>query len=333
MKTELPMKLVVQIPCLNEELTLAEMLDDMPGEIPDVDEILLVVVDDGSTDRTIEEAWLGGADHVVGHSRNRGLAQAFQTGLDASLALGADVIVTIDGDHQYSPMDIAPLVKPIVDGWADMVVGDRGTANLRHFSKLKRRLQAVGSYLTRLLLGLPVADAVCGFRAYSRDAAIKLQMVTSFSHCIETLVHAQARNLRVVSVPITAQAVLRPSRLMRSLPQFIWLQSMTLVRCLMLYHASLFFFVVSALSIGLSVAILIQLVLAAPLSWLDPGPPLVAALLLAGFGLSAFTSGLLADLLAINRQRIESVLEKTKQREGTFVTESRLGLLSDEVHQ
>jgi glycosyltransferase involved in cell wall biosynthesis len=211
------MKLIVQIPCFNEEATLPETVRDIPRAIEGVDEVEILVIDDGSTDRTVEVARELGVDHIVRHRNNKGLARTFRTGLDAAFRLGADIIVNTDGDNQYCGADIPALVRPIVEGRADIVVGDRQTDRIADFSPVKRRLQRLGSSSVRRLSGLDIPDAVSGFRAISREAALRLNIVSPFSYTTEMLIQAGKKHMAVASVPVRTNPKTRESRLFRSI--------------------------------------------------------------------------------------------------------------------
>jgi len=306
-------KLIVQIPCYNEEAALAETLRDIPRTVPGFERVEVLVVDDGSDDRTVEVARSAGSDHVVRHRRNRGLAHAFRTGLDAALALGADVIVNTDADHQYEGRDIPALVAPILAGRADMVVGDRQTHRLAHFSRTKRFLQWLGSALVRRLSGLDVPDAVSGFRAFSREAALRLNVLSTFSYTIETLIQAGRSRMAVAVVPVAARPTRRRSRLFRSLPQFLERSLVTMVRVYTMYHPLRVFVLLGSL---LSLAGLVPIV-----RWLFfyfhgqggghlQSLVLGAALLVIGFVM--LLVGLVADLIAFNRMLVEETLEKVR---------------------
>src|SRR3954470_7820861 len=196
------MKLIIQIPCFKEEQTLPATLADLPREIEGFDEVEWLIIDDGSTDRTIEVAKAHGVDHVVRLTNNKGLAYAFQAGLDASLKLGADVIVNTDGDNQYSGLDIPKLVGPVLTGGADMVVGDREVQNIEHFSPLKKALQRLGSWVVRRASETSVPDTTSGFRAYNREAALAMQVVSNYTYTLETIIQAGKMLIAVDHVPV-----------------------------------------------------------------------------------------------------------------------------------
>jgi glycosyltransferase involved in cell wall biosynthesis len=225
------MRLVVQIPCFNEAATVAAVIRSVPRAIAGIDErVEVLVVDDGSRDDTATIARAAGADHVIAHAHNRGLARAFQTGLDAALALGADVIVNTDGDGQYPQQDIPRLVAPVLARRAELVIGDRGVARCPHFSTRKRALHAIGSAVARLVSRTRVADPPSGFRAYSRAAAQALVLETAFSHTLETLVIAGRHGWRVVEIPVAVRGATRPSRLFASDWQYVASSALTLLR-------------------------------------------------------------------------------------------------------
>ena len=213
-------KLFVQIPCLNEAESIAATIQGIPKALDGVT-VSIVVIDDGSTDQTQSIARAAGANHVIVHKANEGLASAFRTGLETCLKRGPDVIVNLDGDNQYSAADIPRLIEPILDGTADIVVGDRRPGSNREFSWIKRRLECLGSRLVGLILGQPTPDAVSGFRAFSRKAAIKLSVESTFSYTIETLLQAKVKRLAVAWVVVRTHPVARPSRLARSIPEFV----------------------------------------------------------------------------------------------------------------
>src|SRR4051795_9639970 len=215
------MKLIVQIPCLNEEATLPATIADIPREIPGIDTVEILVVDDGSTDRTVEVARENGVEHIVRLTNNKGLAAGFQAGLDAALKLGADVIVNTDADNQYYGPDIARLVAPIVAGQADMVVGDREVMTIEHFSPAKKSLQRLGSWVVRHASRTSVPDTTSGFRAYNREAALAIQVVSTFTYTLETIIQAGKMLVAVDHVPVRTNAQLRESRLFPSMWSYI----------------------------------------------------------------------------------------------------------------
>ena len=230
------MKLVIQIPCLNEENTLPTTLSELPKHIDGIDEIEVLIIDDGSTDSTVNVAKVHGVDHIVRHPVNKGLATAFKTGLTESLRAQADIIVNTDADNQYPGRYIADLIKPILESGADIVVGDRQVQTIEHFSKNKKRLQKLGSAVVRLVSGTTVPDAPSGFRAYSREAALRLNIFTTYSYTLETIIQAGKKNLNVASVPITTNPKTRESRLMSSNIDYVRRSAATILRLFVLYE-------------------------------------------------------------------------------------------------
>jgi len=309
-------KLIVQIPCFNEEATLAETIGDIPRQIEGVDRVEILVIDDGSTDRTAEVAKASGADHVVSNPKNIGLAQSFQRGLDACLSLGADFIVNTDGDNQYCGRDIPKLIAPLVSGDADIVVGDRRPAEIAHFSPLKRLLQKFGSRAVSGLAGVEVADAVSGFRAYTRQAAMGVTVRSTFSYTTETLIQAGRKRRAIVSIPIRTNKVERPSRLFRSVPQFLSRTGRTMLRAYAMYEP---------LKIFLALGVVLMAVGMAPIArflvhyFLGDGAGMIQSLILGGVlflvgGVCALFA-LIADLIAYNRQLLELTLERVRKIE------------------
>lgn len=309
-------KLIIQIPCFNEAATLPLTLADLPREIQGIDKVEWLVIDDGSSDGTAAVAKQFGVDHIVRHRRNRGLAFAFRTGIDACLRLGADIIVNTDADNQYCGGDISKLIGPILSQAADIVVGDRQTSSISHFSPRKKLLQAVGSYVVRKLSSTQVSDAVSGFRAFSRDAAIQLNVVSTFSYTTETIIQVGRERLAVASVPINTNAVTRESRLFRSLPQFLRHSAMTILRSYAMYHPLRVFVSISValMAIG-ALPILRFLYLYAT----EGGRGHVQSLILGGvfmtMGFVALLFGSLADLVSRNRQLLEMTLAKVRRIE------------------
>src|SRR5215213_6893245 len=224
------MKLIIQIPCFNEEQTLPATLADLPREVPGIDVVEWLVIDDGSTDRTVEVARAGGVDHIVRLTNNRGLAAGFQAGLDACLKLGADLIVNTDADNQYAGADIAKLVAPILEGTADMVVGDRETDRIEHFSPVKKLLQRWGSAVVRRASDTNVPDTTSGFRAYNREAALQIAVVSKYTYTLETIIQAGKFLVATDHVPIRTNAKTRESRLFPSMWSYVRRNGVSILR-------------------------------------------------------------------------------------------------------
>jgi len=319
------MKLIVQIPCYNEEATLPETLADIPRHIPGVETVEILIVDDGSTDRTVEVARAHGVEHVICNKTNRGLARSFRTGLDACLKHGADIIVNTDGDNQYCGADIPKLIAPILEGRADLVVGDRQTEKVPHFSAMKKRLQRLGSYAVRSLSEIDVPDAVSGFRAISREAAFQINIVSSFSYTVEMLIQAGKKHMAVTSVPIRTNPKTRESRLFKSIPKFIERSLTTMVRMYAMYQPLRVFFYIG---MTLSVIGVLPILRFVYYYAIGEGGGHIQSLVLGGtlviIGFLALLIGLVADLINFNRQLIEISLEKIRRLElGEFSGESR----------
>ena len=248
------MKLIIQIPCYNEAQTLPETLAELPTKIPGIDCLETLIIDDGSKDETVAVAQSLGVDHVISLPQNRGLAQAFQTGLDACLRLGADIIVNTDADNQYPGRFISDLVMPVLHDEADIVIGNRQVAAIPHFSPIKKALQKLGSWTVRTVSGTTVPDAASGFRAYSREAALRLNILTRYSYTMETIIQAGKLGLSIQSVPIETNAPTRPSRLQRNMWHFIKAQGGTIMRLYAFYEPLRTFSYIAApfLIVGLS---------------------------------------------------------------------------------
>jgi glycosyltransferase involved in cell wall biosynthesis len=309
-------KLIVQIPCYNEEHTLPQTVADIPRVIPGIDVVEILIIDDGSTDRTIEVARSIGVDHIVINKKNVGLARTFRAGLDASLALGADIIVNTDGDNQYCGADIPKLIQPIVEGRVDVVVGDRQTHLIDHFSPGKKALQRFGSWVVRSFSQVDVPDAVSGFRAISRDAAFRLNIVSPFSYTIEMLIQVGFKGMSFTSVPIRTNAKTRESRLFKSIFSFIEKSGLTLVRMYSMYQPLRVF---TTLGLLLTVLALIPMVRFLYFYFFGSGAGKIQSLIIGSAlltsGVICLALGLLADLLGQNRQLIEIVLEKVRRVE------------------
>lgn len=316
------MRLIVQIPAFNEEATLAQTLRDIPRKIDGISSIETIVVDDGSTDGTIAVARKAGANHIVELKTHRGLAAAFVAGVDQALRLGADIIVNTDADNQYAGADIAALVAPIVRGTADVVVGDRQVATSPHMSPLKRLLQQCGSWTVGLASGLRVHDVTSGFRAFSREAAIQINVFNPFTYTLETIIQSGNRNLGVVSVPIRTNAPTRPSRLYRGLGTYLRKSVATIFRVYTTYKPLKTFFGIGGILLlagtGLGIRFLLEFAKGDRAGHIQ-SLILASILLIAGF--QTMLIGLVADLIAVNRKLSEEVLIRLKRMEGPVAVE------------
>ena len=314
-----PMKLIVQIPCLNEEETLPGTVRDIPRQIEGVDEVELLIIDDGSADRTVEVAKELGVEHVVRFTNNKGLARAFMAGLDACLKAGADIIVNTDGDNQYQGGCIPDLIRPIVDGQADMVVGVRPIDDIADFSCLKKKLQKLGSWVVRRLSNTSISDTTSGFRAYNRDAALKLNVISPFSYTLETLIQAGSKNIAVAQVPIQTNRKTRESRLFKGMWSYIKISTSTMLRMYTMFRPLKVFAIlgtlVSALGFAVSLRWLyLQYVLKSGGGHVQ-SLILAAILLLVGFQL--WTVAMVADVISGNRRLVEDALFRIRRMEMT----------------
>jgi glycosyltransferase involved in cell wall biosynthesis len=311
------MKLVIQIPCLNEEATLPQTLADLPREVEGFDTVEWLVIDDGSTDGTADVARECGVDHLVRFGQNKGLAVAFQAGLDAALKLGADVIVNTDADNQYVARDIERLVAPILAHEADMVVGDRQVRRNEEFSRSRKVLQLWGSWVVRQASGTDIADTTSGFRAYNREAALRLNVVSRFSYTLETIIQAGKSDLAVAHVPIRTNRKTRESRLFSSTPQYLVRSIETILRVYAMYEPLRVFLWLAAL-VGVA-----GLALFGRFAWFyftQPGPTghvqsLIVAAALLVFAVQLAVLGVLADLLRANRVLSERTLNRVRKIE------------------
>lgn len=310
------MKVIVQIPCLNEEETLPVTLADIPRQIPGVDEVEVLIIDDGSTDGTVAVAIEHGVEHIVRHSERKGLAQAFRSGLDACLRLGADIIVNTDGDNQYAGADIVKLVQPILEGRADVVIGNRRTEIIPHFSRIKKTLQKLGSWVVRQLSRTDVPDTTSGFRALSREAALRLNVVSEFTYTLETIIQAGHRKLTVRDVPIRTNEKLRESRLFNGIWKYVRRSMLTILRIYTMYRPLRVFMFIGALFL-LGAALLGGRFLV--FYFRDEGQghiqSLVLTAILALAGVQFCVFGLVADLIGNNRKLLEEVLYRVRKLE------------------
>jgi glycosyltransferase involved in cell wall biosynthesis len=309
-------KLIIQIPCLNEAEALPATLAALPRQIDGIDCIETLIVDDGSTDGTAAVARWCGVDHVVRFTSHRGLARGFAAGLDACLHLGADVIVNTDADGQYPAEDIARLVAPILSGEADMVVGDRGVESVAHFSPIKRALQRFGSTTVSMLSGIDVGDVTSGFRAYSREAALRLNIITNFTYTLETIMQSGEKPLTIVSVPTRSNPPTRPSRLFSGIGHYLRRQIPTILRLYLVYQPLKTFTLLSALFIGPGMVLGLRFLY---FYIFETGAGHIQSLILAAIllivGFQIFILGLVADLLAANRRLLEDALYRVRKIE------------------
>jgi len=310
------LKLIIQIPCLNEAETLAITLADLPREVPGFDTVEWLIIDDGSRDETVEVAKANGVDHVVTHARNQGLARAFMTGLDACLRLGADVIVNTDADNQYNADDIPNLTAPIIAHRADIVVGARPIESIEHFSRIKKLLQKLGSWVVRMASNTDIPDAPSGFRAMTRDAAMRFNVFNSYTYTLETIIQAGQKNMSIVVVPIKVNGDLRPSRLLKSIPSYIKRSIVTIVRIFVVYRPFRFFMSIGLVLFGLGTLLGIRFLV---LMYLDSSSGHVQSLILAsillGMGFQTMVIAFIADLTGVNRKLLEDVQYRIRKIE------------------
>ncbi|MAJ63311.1 MAG: glycosyl transferase [Alphaproteobacteria bacterium] len=313
------MKLMVQIPCYNEAGTLPEVLRDIPKSIEGISVIEVLIIDDGSTDETVAVARQHGVQHIVSHKANKGLARSFQSGIERCIELGADIIVNTDGDNQYAGSSIPDLVRPIVEGKADVVIGDRQPGRNTDFSLLKRLLQRLGSAVVRHVARVDVGDAVSGFRAYSRDAALKINVMTSFSYTTETLIHVGQQGLLVKSVHVDTNPVTRPSRLFKSMGHFIKKQVATILRSYAMYRPLHAFSMLGATMILIGLIPVLRFLY---FYFIGEGDGKIQSLVLGStflvMGYITFVAAIIGDTISINRRLIEQLLERVRKIEIDF---------------
>ncbi len=308
------MKVFIQIPCLNEEKTLPLVFEKMPKKLPGVDSVEWLIIDDGSTDKTIEVAKRLGVKHFVHHRRNMGLARSFRDGVDYALKHGADIVVNTDGDNQYPQDRIKDLIKPILEGKAEIVIGDRQTATIAHFSGFKKLMQRFGSWVVNVAAGTDLPDAASGFRAYSRSSLIKLNIVTPFSYCMETIIQAGNKRLAIVSIPIETNAKTRESRLFKNIWQHMARSGQAILRSYIMFKPHIIFSVLGGILLVASLIPFIRYFVYVAMgdseghlqSLIFGSAMLVGSLL-------SFALLVIADLQKTNRILLEDQLERTKE--------------------
>jgi len=309
-------KLIIQMPCYNEEGTLAIALAALPREVPGIDVVEWQIINDGSTDKTVEVARANGVDHIVDLGYHQGLARGFLAGIDHALRHGADIIVNTDADNQYNADDIPRLVEPILRGEAAIVVGARPITEIEHFSLIKKQLQRLGSWVVRAASDTDIPDAPSGFRAMSREAAMRLNVFSEYTYTLETIIQAGQKSIAITSVPIRTNAFLRPSRLMKSMRAYIQRSILTIVRIFITYKPLRFFLCLGALPFAMGVAIGIRWIV---LFNQDPTrgrePSLILAAILILIGVQLWGMGIVADIIAVNRKLLEDIQLRVKRVE------------------
>ncbi|UQX87551.1 glycosyltransferase family 2 protein [Jatrophihabitans telluris] len=308
------MRLVVQVPCLNEEETLPLVLESIPKSIPGIDEIIVLIIDDGSSDRTVDVAKSYGVTHFVRHARNRGLGRSFHDGVQRALELGADIVVNTDGDNQYPQERITDLVQPIIRGEADIVIGDRQVHLVEHFSRGKVALQKFGSNIVNRAAGTDLPDAASGFRAYSRESIMLLNTITRFSYCMETIIQAGNKKLKIASLPILTNPKTRESRLFNSSYQHVLKSAGAIVRSYIMYKPYVIFSWLAGVLGALGLLPFLRFLILQFTN--SPGSHLQSLLVGAVLLIMSFMSviiGILSDLIRTNRMLIEDSLEHTKK--------------------
>lgn len=310
------MKLVVQIPCLNEEKTLPLVLSTIPKKLEGIDEIEVLIIDDGSIDKTVEIAKKHGVKHFVLHKKNMGLARSFHDGINMALEMGADIVVNTDGDNQYPQERIGDLVKPILDGESEIVIGDRQTSKIAHFSGFKKLMQRFGSWVVNKAAGTKLPDAASGFRAYSKESLMRINIVTSFSYCMETIIQAGNKRIPITSIPVETNPKTRESRLFKNIWQHMFKSAAAITRSYIMYRPHLIF---TSLGFILLLGGLIPFV---RYGWLylnnDNGEHIQSLLLgavLIFAAIIAFALAIIADLIRTNRALLEDLLERIKKTE------------------
>lgn len=314
-------KVIIQIPCYNEEKNLAFTLSKLPRSLPGVDKVEWLIINDGSQDNTVQVAKDNGVDHIVDFTSNKGLARGFMAGVESCLRHGADIIVNTDADNQYCADDIEKLVTPIINKKADFVIGERPIMSTPHFSIIKKILQKIGSSMVKMVSTTEIKDAPSGFRAFSKDVAIKLNVFNEYTYTIETIIQAGASNMNILSVPIRTNADLRPSKLVRSIPDYIRHSVVTMIRIFNAYKPMKFFMKLSFFPLLLGMILSIRWVvnfMGQPASHI---PSLILAALCLIIGVQLLIFALMADLISVNRKLLEDV--QVKVREIVFSRDSK----------
>ncbi|MGL5879912.1 MAG: glycosyltransferase family 2 protein [Xenococcaceae cyanobacterium] len=309
-------KLIIQIPCYNEEATLGLTLSELPRQVPGVDVVEWLIINDGSIDRTLDVAKACGVDHIVNFERNQGLAKVFMAGIESCLKAGADIIVNTDADNQYCAADIPKLIAPIVDGSAEIVIGARPIQQIEHFSPIKKFLQKLGSWVVRIASKTDIPDAPSGFRAFSREAALRMNVFNEYTYTLETIIQAGQRGVAIAHVPIRTNGYLRPSRLVKSIPVYVQRSLLTIVRIFMTYQPLQFFMLLGSAPLGLGLILCLRwLILFFMGTSRAHVPSLIVAAILILIGFQLWMFGLLADLMSVNRKMLEDIQLRLRRSE------------------
>ncbi len=310
------MKLIIQIPCLNEAETLTIALDALPKHIDGIDKIEYLIIDDGSSDDTVAVAKEWGVNYVVSFPKNKGLAKGFMAGIDACIRNGADIIVNTDADNQYCGEDIEKLVRPILNNEAEIVIGERPIDNIDDFSPLKKKLQHFGSFVVRKASATDIPDAPSGFRAFSRDAALHINVINSYTYTLETIVQAGRNRMAIISVPIRTNPELRKSRLFHSMGGYIKKSMLTIIRAFMMYKPLVFFLICGSIPFLIGVVMIVRFLIfffhGAGMGHIQS---LVVASMLVMVGFMTFIMGFQADIIAANRKILEDVQFRIRRME------------------
>lgn len=311
------MNVIIQIPCYNEELALPTTLSALPRSLPGIEKVEWLIVDDGSTDRTVEVARALGVDHIVSHTKNMGLAKAFMTGISACIEFGADIIVNIDADNQYCADDIPNLIEPILNGKAEIVIGARPINEIEHFSSVKKFLQRLGSWAVRLASETDIPDAPSGFRAISRKTAKQLNVFNEYTYTLETIIQAGQKGMAITSVPVRVNEDLRQSRLVKNIPSYLKRSIVTIIRIFVVYKPFRFFASIGAILFLIGVAVGIRF-LYFYLTGSGSGhvQSLILSSILIGMGFQTIMVAFVADLLSVNRRLLEDLQQKSRKNKG-----------------
>jgi len=324
------MKLIIQIPCYNEEKTLAETFADLPRKIEGIDEIEYLIINDGSSDKTVEVAKKLGFHHIVSFKQNKGLAKGFMAGIDACLHLGADIIVNTDADNQYCGADIEKLVKPILDGKADIIIGERPINETAHFSWQKKKLQRIGSWVVRLASNTKIPDAPSGFRAYSREAALRLNVINDYTYTLETIIQAGHNKMAIMSVPVRTNPETRKSRLFKSMWGYIKRSALVIIRSFMMYKPLRFFGAMGSIIIAIGLIFAIRFFIGFFMGHGDIYvKSLIFSVLMILLGTQTIILGLQADIISANRKLLEDIQYRMRKLDYELLKDNKISLTAD----